>query len=72
MSDETKDAQKSRAERLHRHIDAIKSGDASPGRSGRPPNPRDWIEKRMRDLDGSESCEDSKDDSASEKGKGRE
>jgi hypothetical protein len=72
MSDETKEAQKARAERLHRQIDSIKKGgDDAAGRSGTPPTPRDYVEKKMRELDESKSGEgreEGEDGSACEKG----
>lgn len=55
MADETKEAQKGRAERLHRQIDAMKKGDTSAARPAGRPTPRDYIENKMRELAESES-----------------
>jgi hypothetical protein len=72
MADETKEAQKSRAERLHRQIDSIKEGDTSAARPGARPTPRDYIENKMRELAESESDsgDGDEDGSACETGKG--
>jgi hypothetical protein len=54
MASDDKEASSARAARLRSLIDRLKSGRPSeedPDRPSRPENPREFVERRMRELD---------------------
>jgi hypothetical protein len=54
MANDDKESGSARAARLRELIDRLKSGqqpEEDPDRSSRPENPREFVERRMRELD---------------------